>query len=533
MRAEVPEFTPSPANFTYRRLPKVHLQPNHEVACCRTSLLQALSQLIRLITRIVTASVAATMGKRKAAPMESALPDDHEQRAAQLRAQVEALAREPMQESPIQQAARAREAVPEEQGRGLPMLIHSTESGIYLKWSLMLQDQLRQLKGAYDAIKAENASLRQQLGLPSQPAPTAPAPATTSTTDYPLSHSRDVSFTNSEARTEAAYQGDGCGRQVSVDTAIVPHSGSDENLCNASSSQHQSPGLPVVEKTPSQTEMENEAEKKLRASRDMDSGAEALLSLGSPMLSPKTPLSSHRCISPAVLGGSSPVVSSAFDPLSRAAAMPPPPPIPPSPRQSLLPLGGSTLEGRSALLSSLSQPNTPNIGGRLTEHDELLADLLSSPSLLMSPQLSTSLQGYLDKGRDYLSLPNTPKLGGGGGGGGGGMPHGFSPLGRGGSSGGDPLGQRLSSLLDASASPRVASDSLPPFSGLKGPTGGYPTTGLPSLSGMGGRGAEPYVPGQGGAALAAAASAAYRRTGTWNGGAGAGGGLWNSQVRLS
>ena len=128
------------------------------------------------------------------------------------------------------------------------MLIHSTESGIYLKWSLMLQDQLRQLKGAYDAIKAENASLRQQLGLPSQPAPTAPAPATTSTTDYPLAL-RDVSFTNLEARTEAAYQGDGCGRQVSVDTAIVPHSGSDENLCNASSSQHQSPGLPVVEKT--------------------------------------------------------------------------------------------------------------------------------------------------------------------------------------------------------------------------------------------------------------------------------------------
>ena len=39
-----------------------------------------MSQLIRLITRIVTASVAATMGKRKAAPMESALPDDHEQK---------------------------------------------------------------------------------------------------------------------------------------------------------------------------------------------------------------------------------------------------------------------------------------------------------------------------------------------------------------------------------------------------------------------------------------------------------------------
>ena len=36
------------------------------------------------------------MGKRKTPPMESALPDDHEARAAQLRAQVEALAREPV-----------------------------------------------------------------------------------------------------------------------------------------------------------------------------------------------------------------------------------------------------------------------------------------------------------------------------------------------------------------------------------------------------------------------------------------------------
>ena len=215
--------------------------------------------------------------------------------------------------------------------------------------------------------------------------------------------------------------------------------------------------------------------RRARASRDMDSGAEALLSLISNAQPEDSTQLSHRCISPAVLGGSSSLwVSSAFDPLLRAAAMPPPPPIPPSPRQSLLPLGGSTLEGRSALLSSLSQPNTPNIGGRLTEHDELLADLLLVALPTHVPAAFHLVTGLPRQGEGLPLLPNTPKLGGGGGGGGGGMPHGFSPLGRGGSSGGDPLGQRLSSLLDASASPRVASDSLPPFSGLKGPTGSLP-----------------------------------------------------------
>ena len=92
------------------------------------------------------------------------MPGPTDARAAQLRAQVEQLARLP--DDGTMSAAHA--AGPAEQslmggdqnGMSVPMLIRSSDSGVYLKWSLMLQDQLGRMKAAYDALKEENAHLR-------------------------------------------------------------------------------------------------------------------------------------------------------------------------------------------------------------------------------------------------------------------------------------------------------------------------------------------------------------------------------------
>ena len=123
------------------------------------------------------------MGKRKGRPSDEPLsPAEH--RAAQLRAHVEALARQPealsegVSSADVDAFVARKPSEPQDRsGASLPMLIRTTDTGVYLKWSIMLQDQLARMKAAYESVCQENAMLRASLGVPSAEAGDAAASA--------------------------------------------------------------------------------------------------------------------------------------------------------------------------------------------------------------------------------------------------------------------------------------------------------------------------------------------------------------------
>lgn len=106
-------------------------------------------------------------------------------RAAALRAQVEQLAKASFLEQ-SQATARIPAAasnsmlpqVPGEAGDELPLLITSTDMGVYVKWALLLQEELQrsltmqgQLQELRGKLELENASLCDALGRPRRPVP--------------------------------------------------------------------------------------------------------------------------------------------------------------------------------------------------------------------------------------------------------------------------------------------------------------------------------------------------------------------------
>lgn len=185
----------------------------------------------------------------------SLVPPGAEERALRLQREVEALAKsengnelgtgldgaESMKDAQnLNQMGKALDA-------GLPMLVRTTETGVYIKWSLMLQDQLARIKAAYDQLKEENAALHKRLRTREQ----AMQPQPNLGSDYPLTMSRDPSYRSaaSAARTD-----------FNIQSAQAQAGGS------ASSSVE-------VEKTPRTTEICD--------------GAETLVALASPEASPK------------------------------------------------------------------------------------------------------------------------------------------------------------------------------------------------------------------------------------------------------
>ena len=86
---------------------------------------------------------------------------------------------------------------------------------------------------------------------------------------------------------------------------------------------------------------------------------------------------------------------------ARLREMPPPPGRSPLISESSRSMSGTQLSGGSPSCG----PSNPSPGsgaggamGALSEHDEILAELLCSPSLLSSPGLSSSIKQYLDNG---------------------------------------------------------------------------------------------------------------------------------------
>ena len=93
------------------------------------------------------------MSKRKleqpdgpsADPSDGCASENVDRRAAELRAKVEALAAKADSSHGLDDVI----AEGEDEKLGLPMLIRTTDTGIYLKWSLMLQEQLARLFVAF------------------------------------------------------------------------------------------------------------------------------------------------------------------------------------------------------------------------------------------------------------------------------------------------------------------------------------------------------------------------------------------------
>ena len=110
-------------------------------------------------------------------------------RAAALRAQVEQLAKASFQEQSQAATAVAKPSIaatsnnmipqiPCEAGDELPLLIKSTDMGVYVKWALLLQEELQrslsmqeQLVELRGKLELENASLCDALGRPRRPVP--------------------------------------------------------------------------------------------------------------------------------------------------------------------------------------------------------------------------------------------------------------------------------------------------------------------------------------------------------------------------
>jgi len=148
---------------------------------------------------MITACNATLAMKRKAqaaASASGAANKRHvDERAAALRAQVEELARKRNEEEPLGRGSSSGmplgrgssgsgTGMPEHDGgMRLPMLISSTEMGVYIKWSLLLQEQLqkateqhRQISDIVERLREENKMLRHAI-------------ETGETTDIPLAAS--------------------------------------------------------------------------------------------------------------------------------------------------------------------------------------------------------------------------------------------------------------------------------------------------------------------------------------------------------
>ena len=281
------------------------------------------------------------MVKKRKASNDLGVPEGAQMRAAQLRAHVEALARQSddLRDPFDSSLPEMQPAVHETHAPQIPMLIRTTDTGMYLKWAIMLQDQLARMKAAHDTLKEENARLRYQLGGSAVEVPSMTlagvAPGSLDVRGSPLTRSASESNTSTKlAELHAASE--------------------------------------TVHPTPRQAE----AMDKNKADA---SGAAALIALASPKPSPRDSVHSNSPSSFTL--GSSAMASSLMS--ARGTSMPPPKPSCPS-----APGCGTT-------------PFSPDLGGGkgssqsgfgMTEQDELLAELLCSPSLLTaSPRLSQSL----------------------------------------------------------------------------------------------------------------------------------------------
>ena len=106
------------------------------------------------------------MGKRKA--QEASSHPLVDARAHELRAQVEALARNGADHHqcggmPSSAAGMGQQGLPQPGcGRGMqmPMLINSIDTGVYLKWSIMLQDQVSAVLQPYYSKKPSDSRAR-------------------------------------------------------------------------------------------------------------------------------------------------------------------------------------------------------------------------------------------------------------------------------------------------------------------------------------------------------------------------------------
>lgn len=340
-----------------------------------------------------TVTLLRAMVKRKASDATEMMDVSTDVRAAQLRARVEALARVPGDAATLlhegwgghDPSEGVQEGCGKPDGRGgrIPMLIRSTDTGVYLKWSLMLQDQLARMKTAYDALKSENEDLRRQLRLPAgSPSHDADGPPTQVTSP------RDTS-----PPAKSASSPDSTTKRPSEESKHHPE---------------------VVEPTPRQADLAKQADLYTARSdaSDLGSGAAALILLASPKPSPLGCSPSTRdsaAPAPGMLLPLPAMASSCGAWTCEARPSAPMSMMPPRPASSSWSAGvpprsfAQMLGPSAAAQPALAHPSADSIGsmsglgvGNPGEQDELLAELLSSPNLLNSPSLSMNIRAYLE-----------------------------------------------------------------------------------------------------------------------------------------
>ena len=322
------------------------------------------------------------MGKRK--DMDPS--PEMDARAQQLRAQVEAMARQPdggdsgnlcgsSGSGSISHNLTSARGVSQAADLQLPMLVRSTEAGVYIKWSLMLQDQLARVKDAYDTLKGENIALRQRLAhegvSKDEETPSVGA-------DYSLGSSRQQSFTSgsgsssrepSAARTELAgftYPANSCADPRRAGSS--PESGRPGSDCSAG-----------------------------QASSTSDvacNAANALVVLSSPKQSPVERGAAAASCSAVPVAAAQPRLQ---QPSRQPAAMQYPAASAPmkmqASQQQQATRGDVHLpEGIFNAAWSPGPTDSPGgLVGALSENDELLADLLASPNFLSSPHMMSQM----------------------------------------------------------------------------------------------------------------------------------------------
>jgi hypothetical protein len=289
--------------------------------------------------------------KRKEPPATSmALPPSAEldERARHLMEKVEALAKGNGDGSDLDRCSSSsvarRSALHDPIGESLPMLVRNTESGVYIKWSLMLQDELSRIKLAYEQLKAENAFLQNRLeaaeGAPAAAAAAAAAAASaypSTGQDYTLERSKDQSSSFVSAKS----------------AALTEH-----NLTTVGTN---SGGAVAKETTPPTSEV----------SRASCVGAEALIFLSSPQLT-ESPATSSEGISKMPL--------SEWGASRGAAAAAGMPPAGAHPSTGMPPAGAHPSTGMPAAGSHPSTASLASLG-----ESDVFADLLSSPTIMGSP----------------------------------------------------------------------------------------------------------------------------------------------------
>lgn len=321
---------------------------------------------------------------KRAAPLISTGASAVDERARALRARVEALARQPEHTTPgglVDLEAHLslgseHPARPPAEGGTLPMLIRSSESSVYLKWCLMLQDQLARTKRSYHFLKEENAVLRRAVHA----------------------HGGNAE----ELLAAAIITGDGGGRScssTSCDSQSTAFAESGEHSPRfAGAYAHAAPSVPAVSATPLTSQVCQQPPSQVgqpceeEEEEGMASDAAVLMALSSPKSSAKPSPRLDPLTRP--LPGPLPMLSAhpSHDGLARAgddaggagsAALRPP--------------SASLMSGRPSKPSPLSQTQSPYsaLASRVvSEQDELLADLLCSPTTLHSPRLPREGYGY-------------------------------------------------------------------------------------------------------------------------------------------